>query len=237
MTGTYALTDVGRIRDTNEDAVLTAPVGGGRLLLVADGVGGHAAGDIASDAAATTVRERLETADLDATDAEPALASAIEAANTELRARIRADDLLSKMGTTLVAALAADGEATIANVGDSRAYHIDDEVQQVTVDQSLVQKLVDSGEISLAEAETYPQRNVVSQALGTTESVDPDFYRVTVTGTLLLCSDGLTEEVPDGRIGEIVRSGDGLRSAADALVTEAIENGGSDNVSVVLHEP
>ena len=105
----------------------------------------------------------------------------------------------------------------------------------MTVDQSLVQKLVDSGEISPTEAETYPQRDVVSQALGTIESVDSDFYRVTVTGTLLLCADGFTEEVSDGRIGEIVRSGDGLRSAADALVTEATENGGSDGVSVVLH--
>jgi len=120
------------------------------------------------------------------------------------------------METALAAALTADGEATTANVGDGRAYHIDDEVQQVTVDRSLAQKPVDSGEISLTEAETHPQRDVVSRALGTTESVDPDFYRVTVTGARPLCADGLTEEVPDGRTGEIVRSGDGLRAAADA---------------------
>jgi protein phosphatase len=237
MPRAYARTDAGRVRDTNEDGVLTTSIDIGHLFVVADGMGGHAAGDVASDIATTTVREHVEGTDLHSSDHESTLESAIEAANAELQTRIESDGLPSEMGTTVVAALAADGEATIANVGDSRAYHVDDDAEQVTVDQSLVQELVERGEISQAEAETHPQRNVVSQALGATESVEPDFYGVTVSGTLLLCSDGLTEEVPDQRIGELVRSSRGLQSTAAALIGEANENGGSDNISVVLYEP
>lgn len=237
MPWTYALTDAGCVRGTNEDSVLTTSVDVGHLLVVADGMGGHAVGDVASDIATTTVREHVEATDLQSSDHKSTLESAIEAANAELQTRIQTDGLPSEMGTTVVAALAADGGATIANVGDSRAYHVDDDVEQVTVDQSLVQELVERGEISQSEAETHPQRNIVSQALGTIESVEPDFYGVTVSGTLLLCSDGLTEEVSDQRIGELVRSGQGLQSTAEALIGEGKENGGSDNISVVLYEP
>jgi protein phosphatase len=105
----------------------------------------------------------------------------------------------------------------------------------VTEDQSLVRELVEQGTITEEEAETHPQRNVVSQALGTNEEVEPDFYDVSLTdGVLLFCSDGLTEEVDDGKIAEVVGSSGSLEEAGDALVERANENGGSDNISVAL---
>lgn len=106
--------------------------------------------------------------------------------------------------------------------------------QQTTVDQSLVRELVDSGELTEEEAKTHPQRNVVSQALGTTEPVTPDFYHVSISGTLLLCSDGLTEEVNETQIKETVTSPLSLEETAERLVERANTNGGSDNISVIL---
>lgn len=231
----YALTDIGRQRKVNEDDVLARTADNRHLLAVADGMGGHTRGDIASDVATTVLFKRVEEAVKASHDDESILRAAIEAANNELRAKMRLDPSLSGMGTTVTTALIANGEATIANVGDSRAYHYDGTAEQVTVDQSLVQKLVNQGEITPAEAETHPQRNVVSQALGTTQSVDPDIYELTVSGTLLLCSDGLTEEVPDERITQSIQESDNLEAAAEALVDRANTNGGSDNVSVVLY--
>jgi protein phosphatase len=138
------------------------------------------------------------------------------------------------MGTTVVAALVDGRKATIANVGDSRCYHIDNSIEQVTVDQSLVQELVSAGEITEAEAEDHPQRNVVSQALGTTEDIKPDFYTQTVDGTLLLCSDGLTEEVSDNVIARLVTEKTTLAETAEALIDRANQNGGSDNITVAM---
>jgi protein phosphatase len=233
----HATTDRGRKREINEDAVLVDSLESATLLAVADGMGGHAAGDIASETAIESLRATVnESITTGRSDHEAVLGDAIRSANDRLRGLIRDDPALSGMGTTLVAALLDDGVATIANVGDSRCYHVDDEIEQVTVDQSLVQELVDSGEITPAEAKAHPQRNVVSQALGTSESVEPDLYQHSVTGTLLLCSDGLTEEVPKVTIQSIVSKGDGLEEVARSLVDRANGNGGSDNVSVVLAE-
>ena len=141
------------------------------------------------------------------------------------------------MGTTLVAALVRDDTTTVVNVGDSRAYSVtDDAIEQVTVDHSLVQQLVDAGQLTQEEAAAHPRRNVISQALGASDGVDPDTFSLELDPgeTLLLCSDGLTEEVPESTIHEVVSTTDALADAADILVETANENGGSDNVSVVL---
>jgi protein phosphatase len=139
------------------------------------------------------------------------------------------------MGTTAVVALCVDNEAIIGNVGDSRGYRICDEITQVTVDHSLVQQLVDAGEISEEEAKDHPQRNVVSQSLGNRVDIEPDIFRITVDGTILLCSDGLTEEVSDERIKEIVNDAPTVEEAADVLIQTANKNGGHDNISVALY--
>jgi protein phosphatase len=201
-------------------------------------MGGHAAGDIASATATTALRESVEEAlAAGRSDHESVLTDAIVSANDRLRERIEAEPSLSGMGTTLVAALLADRQATIGNVGDSRGYHVGTGIEQLTVDQSLVQELVESGQITEAEAADHPQRNVVSQALGTSADVEPDRYRRRIEGTLVLCSDGLTEEVSEAFIETTVSGGGSLEETAEALVDRANENGGSDNVSVVLAEP
>jgi protein phosphatase len=234
----HAITDTGRQRETNEDAVLVDSLDAVTILAVADGMGGHAAGDVASEAVIESLRATVEAAiAAGRTDHEAVLEEAVRSANDRLGELIRNDPSLSGMGTTLVAALLDGGTATIANVGDSRCYHVDDGIEQVTVDQSFVQELVDSGEITPEEASTHPQRNVVSQALGTDEAVEPDLYQHSNTGTLLLCSDGLTEEVSEATIHSLVSNGDTLDEIARELVERANENGGSDNVSVVLAEP
>jgi len=225
-------TDVGRQREVNEDTPYEASLDSGHLVAVADGMGGHQAGNVASETAAETLVEEL---DASAGDAREQLDAAIAAANDAVNRKADEADELSGMGTTLVTALVRDGEAVIGNVGDSRAYLVGEEIEQVTEDQSLVRELIESGTIGEDEAEDHPQRHVLAQALGTEETVEPDFYERSLDGQeLLLCSDGLTEEVPDEAIRKIVVESDSLASAAEALVDRANENGGNDNVSVVL---
>lgn len=231
---TVARTDVGEVREVNEDAVAVTSGADWHLLAVADGMGGHAAGDVASEAALEAFTDYVAERAGDESPAE-VLAAGARAANDHLRERIAEDRSLEGTGTTLVAALVADRTATLVNVGDSRAYHVTaEEIEQETVDQSLVQQLVEEGRITEEEAETHPQRNVVAQALGTEDSVDPDTYDLTPSGTLLLCSDGLPEEVEASVIHELVTEADSLAAAAEALIDRANDNGGSDNVSVAL---
>lgn len=233
----YACTHVGRQRDHNEDDVLRERLtDDAYLLAVADGMGGHRAGDVASDIATTELKRAVVGAveDEDEFDPGTVLVRGIGRANDVIRARIEEMPEYDGMGTTLVAAIVRNGEAVVANVGDSRAYHVDETMEQVTKDHSLVRELVDAGSITEAEARTHPQRNVVTQALGLEDSVEPDIFELDLGGTLLLCSDGLTEEVAEPVIAEIVRNASDLREAGDQLVERANENGGSDNVSVVL---
>lgn len=225
-------TDVGRQREVNEDTPCEASLDGGHLVAVADGMGGHQAGDVASETGVETVVEELRGAEGDARER---LDAAIAAANDAVNRKADETDELSGMGTTLVAAIVRDGAAVIGNVGDSRAYLVGEEIEQVTDDQSLVRELVESGTIEEDEAVDHPQRHVLAQALGTDEEVEPNFYERSLEGRiLLLCSDGLTEEVPDETIREVVVKSESLADGGEVLVDRANENGGSDNVSVVL---
>lgn len=230
---TVARTDPGRQRDRNEDAVLRREIDDGELLAVADGMGGHADGELAS----VTALETFEASVFRLTDDDNAtvpdvLTAAVDAANEGV---LDGTDPNRKSGTTLVAAYLVGKTATLVNVGDSRAYHVThDGIEQLTVDQSPVQRLVEEGVITKEEAEEHPQRNLVSQALGTSIEVEPDVYERSITGTLLLCSDGLTEEVCDDRIRDIVAANDCIDEVAESLIERANENGGSDNISVAL---
>ena len=235
MPTTAAGTDVGRQRDHNEDDMLVTTVGDWTILAVADGMGGHRAGDVASETALAGFEAALEDRlgdDCAPEDVPATLRAAAEAANDCVRSR--ADDGREGMGTTLVGALVRDGRATVVNVGDSRAYHVSESaIDRITVDQSVVRSLVEEGVIDESEAADHPQRHVLSQALGTSETVDPDVYERSLDGTLLLCSDGLTEEVPESTIHEVVTATP-PDTAVDRLLDTANENGGSDNVTVVL---
>ena len=232
-----AHTDVGKRKDTNEDAVETASFGSTHLLVVADGMGGHAAGDVASELATTTISETVSTAiDDGRTDYEAMLNEALVSANDAIFEEAEETNAQRSMGTTAVTAIVEADTAIIANVGDSRAYRVNDELTQITTDQSFVQELIDEGEITPEEAKTHPQRHVLSQALGSEETVDPDTFSATVEDRVLLCSDGLTEEVAEKTIAEILHEASDIEAAADKLIQRANENGGSDNISVIIAE-
>ena len=241
MTNVACETDVGVERDRNEDEVLCSELDTntfeGHLLCVADGMGGHAGGEMASRVAAKEFKGSLKSELDEGTELTEAFDVSIERANGKVREIADENPEYSGMGTTLVAAVVSEeGDVTVGNVGDSRAYFVDeDSIEQITEDQSLVQELVEEGVISEEEAEDHPQSNVVSQAIGTDEEVEPDFYEEELGGeVLLLCSDGLTDEVPDERIFELVSSADSVEEAPDLLIEEAKENGGRDNISVAV---
>src|SRR4051794_20472126 len=224
-----AATDVGRVRGNNEDKLYTSP----RLLVVADGMGGHSGGEIASDMAVRT----LESEFIEAT-AEGLLEAAYEA-NRVVHDAAAEDPDLRGMGTTLVAiAPVEDGDALAwINVGDSRLYLLrDGELTQVSEDHSLVEEAVRSGELSPEEARTHPQRNIVTRALGIGANVTIDGDRVdAVEGDrFLLCSDGLTDLIDDGKIAATMRQLADPGDAARELVRIANEAGGRDNITVVV---
>jgi len=230
---TAAATDPGRRRRHNEDSYACEPP----LFAVADGIGGAQAGEIASELAAAVLRDDSG----DGTgDGEQRVDRLIQEANRRVYDRQAQDASVSGMGTTMTVAFFEGNGVWIGHVGDSRAYRVrDDELEQLTEDHSLVAELVRSGKLSPEEAETHPQRSVVTRALGTDPDVDVDTFRVdTKPGDLfLLCSDGLTSMVGDDTILEEIRRNRGdLHAAAKALVRAANRGGGEDNITVVFFE-
>jgi PPM family protein phosphatase len=227
-----AATDPGRRRRHNEDAYVCEPP----LFAVADGIGGAQAGEVASRLAATALRET----GADGADPRRHVDALIQEANRRVYERQTSDASASGMGTTITVALLHDDMVWIGHVGDSRAYLIrNGKLEQLTEDHSLVAELVRSGKLSPEEAETHPQRSVVTRALGTDPNVDVDTFDVQArAGDLyMLCSDGLTTMVDDGTIlDEIDRNRDDLKSAAKALVRAANRGGGEDNITVVFFE-
>ena len=205
----YSATDVGQKRKMNQDYVFASegPVGNlPNLFTVADGMGGHNAGDYASShAVRILVDEIREDADYNPVKV---IRHAIEAANTEIRNRAQEDENLRGMGTTMVVATIVDQYAYVANVGDSRLYVIQDGIRQVTRDHSLVQEMVRMGEISEAEARNHPDKNIITRALGAEKTVDVDFFDLKLEKgcTILMCSDGLSNMVEDEKIQELAES-------------------------------
>ena len=225
-----ALTDPGRKRRRNEDSFVADPP----LFVVADGMGGAQAGEVASRLAAAAFREFHEADEL---GPEERLEAIIQEANRRIFERARSDTEATGMGTTVTASLVGEERLSIGHVGDSRAYRIrGGALEQLTEDHSLVADLVRSGRLSPEEAELHPQRSVITRALGTDPEVDVDTFTVEVEtdDVFLLCSDGLTTMVEDDRILAVVRDARNLEDAARSLVKEANRQGGEDNVTVVL---
>ena len=226
-----SITDTGRRRRHNEDAYVCEPP----LFAVADGMGGAQAGELASGLAAAALRD-----DTNRSGGEERVDELIQQANRRVYERQTRDSSASGMGTTITVALVEDGRVAIGHVGDSRAYLIRDRrLEQLTEDHSLVAELVRSGKLSPEEADTHPQRSVITRALGTDPDVDVDTFSVeTRPGDLfILCSDGLTSMVDDDTIlREVERNRSDLRSAAKALVRAANKGGGDDNITVVFFE-
>ncbi len=239
MLRSYALTDIGRKRQLNQDYIYLTenPVGTlPNLFIVADGMGGHKAGDYASDLAVETVVKEAG-ASLEKSPSR-ILGHAITIANRILRQRASENFALSGMGTTLVAATCIGRFLEVANVGDSRLYVIGDEIVQITEDHSLVEEMVRMGGIGREEARNHPDKNIITRAIGARDDVEVDFFNLELqTGDMvLLCSDGLTNMVDDETICRILKNGKSLRDRVEELVRTANENGGRDNISVIVIE-
>jgi len=240
------VTHVGRQRQHNEDSYLVEKTA--KLFLVADGMGGHAAGEIASKIAVESISEFiLHTKEDDGTwphaydeqykRSTNRLMAAVRMANTRVLEAMRKDARLRGMGTTVVACLADDDVMSFAHVGDSRAYLIrDNALNRITNDHSWVFEQVQAGMLTEAEAEKHPLRNVITRALGGALQVNPDASEIkTKPGDVfLLCSDGLTGMVPEDEILRVVTETPSLEDACQKLVDEANERGGLDNVTAIL---
>lgn len=227
-----ARTDVGLAREGNEDALYAGP----RLLAVADGMGGHAAGEVASRVVIETLAT-LDTAGPDE-DVESALRGAVQTANGYLRDMVAADGALEGMGTTLTAFLWTGEQLALVHIGDSRAYLMrDGEMRQVTHDHTFVQTLIDEGRITPDEANTHPQRSWITNALDGRSDVtlDLSLLDVQIGDRLLVCSDGLSSYVSEQTISETI-AGNDARAACDELVDLALRAGGLDNVSCIVAE-
>ncbi len=227
----FSLTDVGRQRNANEDALFEA--GGASLFAVADGMGGARAGEVAAKTAVD------EIAGLESSDAvgERDLASVVEQANKRIHELSVGDESLAGMGTTMTTLAVGDGEIAIAHVGDSRAYRLrDGELERLTHDHSLVDEMVRAGRLTPEEAEVHPQRSIITRALGPEPEVEVErmTYPARSGDVYLICSDGLTTMVPEDGIAAILRARSSLRQAGEDLVQAANEAGGRDNITVVL---
>ncbi len=225
----FAKSDTGRQRRANEDSLLArTPV-----FVVADGMGGAKAGEIASRMAVEAFAPGLP----DGGTPEERLADAAREANARIHELASADRERAGMGTTLTAVYVGEEELAIAQVGDSRAYVLrEGELSRLTRDHSLVEELIRSGKITEEEAPHHPQRSIITRALGPAASVEVDTrsYRGHDGDVILICSDGLTSMIDEGAVGEILRSASSLDAAGQRLVSEANEAGGRDNITVVL---
>lgn len=228
LTSFGSRTDIGCLRDHNEDSLVVTPP----LFAVADGMGGHAAGEVASEIAVRVLSELAP----DHPDVE-ALGRAIEEANRAVIQAAREGRGRQGMGTTMTAAMLEGERLVIAQVGDSRAYLLHQgKLQQLTRDHSLMADMIEAGQLTPEEARTHPQRSVITRALGSDAHLHPDIYEINVeTGDrLLICSDGLSGMIFDDQIENTLRRVQDPQRCASQLVNEAIAAGGHDNVTVIV---
>lgn len=232
----YGLTDVGCVRSSNQDAIYytEAPIGNlPNLAIVADGMGGHNAGELAS---AFTIREFCAAVEKD-DNVNPItiMKQGLYQVNRLLREKAAEREEYKGMGTTFVGAVRKGDQLYIANVGDSRLYLIDDGIQQITMDHSLVQELVRDGKLDKDRARTHPDKNIITRAVGAEPILVPDFYQVELKEKALLCSDGLSNMLEDYEIYDIIKNNP-IKKAAEKLIEDARYYGGKDNISVVVIE-
>jgi serine/threonine protein phosphatase PrpC len=233
-------TDIGRVRLVNEDsAAIQQELNGLSLAIVADGMGGHQAGDVASQMAIERIQASLQSIrrDMSIEDCKKKLRQAIENANEAIYEFASQRESYHGMGTTVVVTIASKELLLIGHIGDSRAYKISSEsIVQLTEDHSLVNELVKSGQITAEEASRHPRRNVVLRALGTDAGVEVDIYEYSWKQgeIVLLCTDGLSGLVDETTIHEIVKAETNFQEAAERLIHSALDAGGDDNVTVIL---
>lgn len=236
----FAITDMGIKRRTNQDYVFASDTAIGNLpnlYIVADGMGGHKAGDFASKytvgAFIDTVRNSREDNPISIID------EAVTAANLALIEKASENVEMKGMGTTLVVATIIGNSIYIANVGDSRLYLINDEIHQITRDHSLVAEMVNMGELDKQSARTHEKKNIITRAVGADLELVADYFEIEYSSgdIILMCSDGLSNMIEDGEIKNIVNQGNEISETAHKLIETANNNGGKDNIAVVLVLP
>ena len=233
----YAMTDVGRRREVNQDYVYVTdrPIGPfPNLLTVADGMGGHKAGDFASSYTVNVLKDELKKTPMD--KPEEILRSVVSIANHKLIEAASRDIKLEGMGTTLVVATVVGNTLYFANVGDSRLYLINDKIRQLSKDHSLVEEMVRLGGIKAEEARNHPDKNIITRAIGARDTIEIDFFHEELKSgdLILMCSDGLTNMLEDEEIGRILKTPGTIEERAERLIDAANQNGGRDNIAVIL---
>ena len=235
-------TDIGNIRENNEDVLYTSisPIGGlPNLFLVADGMGGHKAGEVASQNAMKFFLEYINNTPCNDGELLDYMAGAVSYANNSVYMMSLTDPAYFGMGTTLSACVVADGKAFIAHIGDSRIYLINNKkLLQLTNDHTFVSEMVRAGQFSKEEAERHPSKNALTRALGVEQNVSADAPIAVVApgDMLLLCSDGLSNMVPEKEITEILISDRDVEAKSEALIECAKRNGGVDNITAIVIE-
>lgn len=237
MIRAFSVTDIGKKRKLNQDYVYVSetPIGNlPNLFIVADGMGGHNAGDYASKCTVETITREVRGC----FEKNPVriLSKAIRIANDQIRKKAGEDESLLGMGTTVVAATCLGHYLQVANVGDSRLYIIGSEIRQITTDHSLVEEMVRMGGIDRKAARNHPDKNIITRAIGALDTVEIDFFHEELKpGELvLLCSDGLTNMLEDEEIGAILREPVSMEEKAQRLIEAANDNGGKDNITVII---
>lgn len=237
---TFSKTDVGMVRDVNQDYVFATETSIGNLpnlLVVADGMGGHRAGEYASRLAVEVLKQELAASTEDGPEA--MMKNAITRANERVLEAARQDANLHGMGTTLVVATVIDRTLYFANVGDSRLYLVNDDIKQLSKDHSLVQEMVRLGGINEEEARYHPDKNIITRAIGAKDELEIDFYeyRLKRGDTILMCTDGLSNMVENEEILHIMKNSRDVVETVEQLIERAKDNGGSDNIGVIVAKP
>lgn len=240
MLKTFSITDIGKKRTMNQDYVFTSenPVGNlPNLFIVADGMGGHNGGEYASSYAVEVVVKTIEESK--EKTVKHIFEEAVKKANDEVRKKASEKVDLQGMGTTLVAATVNGDCLQVANIGDSRLYVIGEEIRQITTDHSYVEELVRVGGLDRESARTHPKKNIITRAIGADKDVTPDFFTVKLQPgeMVLMCSDGLTNMLDDEDIRMILSGQRDIVEIAEELIKAANNNGGKDNIAVILIEP
>jgi len=233
----FSITDIGIKRKVNQDYVFCddKQVGGlSNLFIVADGMGGHNAGDYASRFSVKEFVEQIKQSK--ETTPIKIMEAAIQDTNEALLLIAKDNEEFEGMGTTFVAATIEESTLHVANIGDSRLYVIHDDIIQITRDHSLVEEMVRLGKLKKEEVKGHPNKNVVTRALGTRPFVGPDFFEVGIheNDIVLMCTDGLSNMLEDEKIFHIVKSTEDIEEAAKLLIQEANHNGGIDNIGIVI---
>ena len=240
MGKTVSKTDIGRKRELNQDYVFTADLPVGKLpnlYLVADGMGGHKAGGFASKYAVETIVEVVNSSKEE--DVFTIMYQAVVEANSRIRKKAAEDDSMTGMGTTLVAATVMGDVLRVANVGDSRLYLVNSEIQQITIDHSYVEEMVRMGGLDREQARNHKNKNIITRAIGAQSGVNPDFFEVNLKkgDRIFMCTDGVSNMLTDEEILYILNEDGTEEEKIEKIIATANEHGGRDNMGIIFVDP